>query len=456
MKTRQIITLIMACVALLAQSQVRFTGNSKPIYEETPPKSTGLNKIYVLYNTDGVSMHYDAMTDQKVVWYEYSEGGGGYAIELTNIKTNGRETTLNDISTSKGYIIEEGTDRTYVWVVNYKEYYLRLHSIEPEDASDCGTATLHVNGTGKDIGYYTITGAYQVLDRQMKLSYNTLTWSDDETSWVQIDTLEMQSGLKSTIVVPAPLCNTTFRLWGDRFLDFWDEAVEIETNSTYMTSAVDVHTTAVQQERDNDNEKKDEGGTLGGSAPVIITFTSYCTDAVEHKEWQMSYDSEFNDLVLRLNQDEVEQTFEEAGTYYWRFVGSNADGSCEAYGETYTVNIGESELYCPNVFTPDTPDGNNDVWKVSYKSIVEFHCWIFNMWGNKIIEFTDPSQGWDGTYGGKLVKPGVYYYVIQAKGSDGKKYKLSGDINIIRYKENPYGGGYTDGGTVPDGGGVVE
>ena len=448
--------MIVACVALLAQSQVRFTGNSKAIYEETPAKSTGLNKIYVLYNTDGVSMHYDAMTDQKVVWYEYGEGGGGYATELSGIITNGRETTLKDISPNKGYIIEEGTDRTYVWVVNYKEYYLRLHSIEPEAASDCGTATLHVNGTGKDIGYYTITGAYQVLDRQMKLSYNTLTWSDDETSWVQIDTLEMQSGLKSTIVVPAPLCNTTFRLWGDRFLEFWDEAVEIETNSTYMTSAVDVHTTAVQEERDNDNEKKDEGGTLGGSAPVIITFTSYCTDAVEHKEWQMSYDSEFNDLVLRLNQDEVEQTFEEAGTYYWRFVGSNADGSCEAYSETYTVNIGESELYCPNVFTPHTKDGNNDVWKVSYKSIVEFHCWIFNTWGNLIIELTDPSQGWDGTYRGKLVKPGVYYYVIQAKGSDGQKYKLSGDINIIRYKENPYGDGGYDDGTVPDGGGVTE
>lgn len=175
---------------------------------------------------------------------------------------------------------------------------------------------------------------------------------------------------------------------------------------------------------------------MGGSAPVKITFSSFCTDAVVHKEWQMSTDADFTNLQLRLNQDEVEQTFEEAGTYYWRFIASNADGSCSAVGETYTVSIGTSELVCPNVFSPGTSEGVNDVWKVSYKSIIDFHCWIFNRWGVKITEFTDPSQGWDGRYRGKLADTGVYYYVIQATGADGKKYKLKGDINIIRYKEN--------------------
>ncbi|MBQ1722594.1 MAG: gliding motility-associated C-terminal domain-containing protein [Muribaculaceae bacterium] len=453
MKTRLIITAILACAAQLGLAQISFSGNSKPVFEDTPSKSTGLQKIYVLYDTNGVSMHYEASTDNKVTWYTYDEGGAAYANEIPGIERNGRETTLRDMTNyaNKGIVIEEGIENTYVWVVNYKDYYLRLHSLVIEDATDCGTATLNVNGTGKDIGYYTITGAHQVLDRQMKLSCQTLVWSDAKDMWAQVDTVEIENTLKSTIVVPAPLCNTTFTLWGDRFLQLWDEDVEI-TSDTYMTSAVDVHTTAVQEERDNDNEMKNEGGQFGGSAPVTIIFSSDCTDAVIHKEWQMSYDSEFSNLVLRLNQDEVEQTFEEAGTFYWRFVGSNEDGTCEAIGETYTVNIGESELKCPNVFTPGTSEGANDIWKVSYKSIVEFHCWIFNTWGNQIIEFTDPSQGWDGTYRGKLVKPGVYYYVIKAKGSDGKEYKLGGDINIIRYKENPYSSGDSDGGTVPDGG----
>lgn len=90
----------------------------------------------------------------------------------------------------------------------------------------------------------------------------------------------------------------------------------------------------------------------------------------------------------------------------------------------------------PNFFSPGSTEGVNDVWKVSYKSIVKFHCWIFNSWGTQVCELKDPGQGWDGKYKGKLVDPGVYYYVIQAEGSDGHKYKKSGDINILRYKKN--------------------
>ncbi len=91
-------------------------------------------------------------------------------------------------------------------------------------------------------------------------------------------------------------------------------------------------------------------------------------------------------------------------------------------------------LKCPNAFTPFNQDGVNDIWKVSYSSIIEFECHIFNRSGRKIISFTDPSQGWDGRFGGKFVPAGAYYYVIKARGADGKDYKLSGDINLIDYK----------------------
>jgi gliding motility-associated-like protein len=139
----------------------------------------------------------------------------------------------------------------------------------------------------------------------------------------------------------------------------------------------------------------------------------------------------------------VEQTFEDAGTFYWRFIGTNAAGTCTANSDVYTVTIGTSSLVCPNVFSPGSSEGVNDVWKVSYSSIISFKCWIFNRWGVQICELNDPSQGWDGKYKGKLVDSGVYYYVIEAKGSDGKKYKLNGDINIIKYKK---GTGTTTGG----------
>ncbi len=47
---------------------------------------------------------------------------------------------------------------------------------------------------------------------------------------------------------------------------------------------------------------------------------------------------------------------------------------------------------------------------------------------------TDPSQGWDGKHGGKYVPAGAYFYTIRALGADGKRYELSGDINIVEYR----------------------
>ncbi len=155
-----------------------------------------------------------------------------------------------------------------------------------------------------------------------------------------------------------------------------------------------------------------------------------------YKEWQFARDQQFDVIDLRIQELEVTHTFRDYGTNYVRFVAGNDSGSCDYISETYEVYIGESRLECPNAFSPGATEGTNDEWKVSYKSIIEFDCHIFNRWGLEMAHLTDPSQGWDGRYKGKLVPSGVYYYVIKAKGSDGQDYKLSGDINILKYSND--------------------
>lgn len=427
---------ITVTTAALASAQVTFVNNDREIYEETPEITTGLNRIYVLYDTQGVSMVYTATTDpDDVTWLQFGEAGGAYATPVEGVVQTGNITTLPQVGADCGYIIEEGTNRTYIWVVDYSKYKLYINSAFVDPESDCGTATIHVDGSGNDIVYYTINGGRRVLNREIKIFYHTLEWNSDNKSWDEKDVVENEASFKNAMAVPAPLCSTTFTVSGDKLLEFWHEG-QSKTTDTYQPVAIDVVTEAVQEERDNDNEQKTDGSYLGGSAPATITFTAYCTDAVTYKEWQVSDSPEFTNILMNFSQDEVEYTFEDAGTTYWRFYGANSDGSCEYFGDPYTVSIGESVLVCPNFFSPGTTEDVNDVWKVSYKSIVDFHCWIYNRWGNKIIEFTDPSQGWDGTYRGKQVPAGVYFYVIRATGSDGKKYKLSGDINILRYKKH--------------------
>jgi gliding motility-associated-like protein len=191
-------------------------------------------------------------------------------------------------------------------------------------------------------------------------------------------------------------------------------------------------TYAVQTEHTADNEKKQDSSTLGGSAPCEITFTAIPTDAAIYHEWEFSSTSDFEDILDRYSDNVFTYTFNNQGTTYVRYIAGDNAGACFYEGDVYSISIGVSSLECPNAFSPYNQDGVNDEWKVSYQSLISFECHIFNRWGTEICSFTDPSQGWDGRYKGKFVPSGTYFYVIKAEGSDGVKYKKSGDINILK------------------------
>ena len=102
-----------------------------------------------------------------------------------------------------------------------------------------------------------------------------------------------------------------------------------------------------------------------------------------------------------------------------------------------------SVLLMPNAFSPNG-DGINDIYKpkYGYKNISEFHAYIYNRWGQKLYDWTDPSTGWDGTFHGNPVKDGVYFCLVKAKGADGKTYNIKRDVNLLRgYIENQMNSG---------------
>ncbi|MFM1875796.1 MAG: hypothetical protein RL266_1533 [Bacteroidota bacterium] len=84
-----------------------------------------------------------------------------------------------------------------------------------------------------------------------------------------------------------------------------------------------------------------------------------------------------------------------------------------------TVSIeAETTVYIPNTFTPHEmgeADGINDVFLpiigggTPYRYTLE----IFDRWGEKLFESSDPYQGWNGTYKGKLVEQAVYAYRLR-------------------------------------------
>ena len=111
---------------------------------------------------------------------------------------------------------------------------------------------------------------------------------------------------------------------------------------------------------------------------------------------------------------------------------SDRSGRCTNKDNSYKISITETVLEVPNVFSPESSPGVNDVFKVAHKSVVRFSAWIFNRQGSQLYHWTDPNGGWDGKYRGRYVPAGAYYYVIEYTGTDGRTHRKSGDINVVR------------------------
>ena len=209
-----------------------------------------------------------------------------------------------------GYIVEDGTQRSYYWIVDYSNCILSLDAVTFSSDAECDMMMLDLTGTGADLAYYTINGQRKVLDRELTVSYSSLQWNEEGRVYESVQVDKSFESFKSSISVQVPLCNTTFYVSGDKYLRYWDEEVSAESD-LYVTQAVEVKGYATQQ-----NVTDDSQGTLGGSAPAVIDFEAYVTDAVVFKEWQIASDSEFENILYRYSEESIQYTFNEAGTFH--------------------------------------------------------------------------------------------------------------------------------------------
>ena len=316
-----------------------FTGvEPYPVIEVKPDKSTGLDKIFVVYNTDGVKMNYTATTDKGVTWERFDFSSGQLVIEeITDTTHAGNVITLNHVIPNTGYRIMDGPYAYYYWVVNYADYQLELNDLLYHNENPCDLLRINIDGHADTIYYYTVAGHRQVLDRDIKLTYSTLVWDDTYHCWQEQEIVENFAALDQSVEIVPPLCNTSFEMRGDRFLELWGEEWIVE-GSYFHTQAVDCRTTAAQEDNWDGTD-----GELGGTAPVHIVFTGYPTDGVVNRVWEMAIDPEFQHVIQLFHRDEVDYTFNYKGTYYMRYRVSNRSGTCAAVGDTYIITISKGE-----------------------------------------------------------------------------------------------------------------
>ncbi|MCX7696422.1 MAG: gliding motility-associated C-terminal domain-containing protein, partial [Bacteroidales bacterium] len=95
------------------------------------------------------------------------------------------------------------------------------------------------------------------------------------------------------------------------------------------------------------------------------------------------------------------------------------------------VELNCGDVFVPQAFSPNG-DGNNDVFKVHGNCIETIQVKIFDRWGNKIFETTDPNQSWNGEFNGKEVNGGTYTYVVTGTLVTGESFVKKGVVVLIK------------------------
>jgi len=386
---------------------------------------SGIDYVFMFNGLDNASITYSG--DWKnVKWYKSTDPSTPII----------GQPSIDVLQDATSYVFEDGNgNKKTFWVIDYKKYLPGLSEINP--AGDCNNMTLTIN-----------SNKLHYIPRVFNIKYNTLTWGGASWTTHNIDTTMTvtTATTQNVLTLPAPYCNTTYTVSGDQFASQFGITPASTTSSLYTAVAVICHETAVISTRDakNENERPENQVYVSNSAelsaPLEMQFLSNPNDPVQYYKWEIFKDNK--SIVTRGDKD-IRYTFTEYGTYKVAVTVSNAN-AC-SYTDSIIVTVSESQIQAPNVFTPNG-DGHNDEFRVAYKSITSFHCWIYNRWGRLVYEWSDPTKGWDGNIGGKKASPGAYFYVIKALGADYNpsskpnpktkrrvgEYYLKGDINLLR------------------------
>jgi len=194
-----------------------------------------------------------------------------------------------------------------------------------------------------------------------------------------------------------------------------------------------------------------------GEAPLEVSFSNQSQNADEY-EWfffrdiaeiraEAAAEGVVSDSIMDVALDQSPiYTFENSGDYMVKMVATknSADLVCrDTVYLDYYIEVDTSYIDAPNFFTPNG-DSTNDKFVVYFTSMKSIDIKIFNRWGKKVysvsrsnlgnFESDGEDLGWDGRIGGRMASPGVYYYAIEGKGRDDRKWHKAGFFHLFRPK----------------------
>lgn len=127
----------------------------------------------------------------------------------------------------------------------------------------------------------------------------------------------------------------------------------------------------------------------------------------------------------------VWHSYVESGYHYPYQVVLNQYGCPDtSWQQIYIIPF--TSIFVPNAFSPNG-DGRNDIWQPVVHDTEAYEIWVFDRWGQLILNSTSETANWDGIMQGKPALPGVYtYYIKYTDQLDGLPYELRGHFTLVK------------------------
>lgn len=433
------VNLLFFCLSLALSAFSQFYINNAVSLDD----QVGIDYVFIVNGIDAsTELQYTEPYNNTVSWYEYSMTGDKFISNQGYISP--------DNNTGYKLVVDgDEANAIYVWVFDYQRYLPAFTELEQDVDNDspCELTVFKSNpGAVPSMDYLSKTYEKKTVKREFTLTYNTKVYPEGGKDWNVEERMKTvvfnNDRIKLEEEEDLPLDPATgFTLSGDQFaIALGLKPVEFEASTDGFVFPVKSHLTSIMTVRDAENEisrpsEAEPTPPVKCSAPIEILFESRPSDPDNSLfDWKVYKGSE---LLLTRTDKDLRYTFEAFGTYkvklsvYKEYDYPNGSVVC-SMSDSVEVNVAESFLGVPNVFTPNG-DGKNDEFRVAFRSLASFHCWVYNSWGKLVYEWTDPAKGWDGRVNGRKNAPsGTYFYIIKASGTDGVVHNKKGDISIIR------------------------
>lgn len=356
-------------------------------------------------------------------WEKYNSGSASFSFFSNETGVTSSLTGL-DNGCYRVSFKENGVDYLYrAWIMNGW-----LEPTSAISASNCQSFTLLGSVKGSDYLYYDLSSNQAVA---LNAGFKYIWYNGN----IPVGSVQ------NPVIFYPPTKNTAYRL------EVTDRAGCMQSSEVTYQSIVTKAQFSWKANQPSDPQYSTP------EAPLEVKFTNESENGDTDKyEWFLFKDrsqidkegaagGKVDSIMEQIYLENPLYTYQNSGRYKVKLVSAkqSAEYICRDtfYMKDYIV-VDTSLVKVSPVFTPNG-DGVNDVVIIKTRSLESLDFQIFNRWGRIVHHFNKSGYipedselaAWDGKVNGKLATPGVYFYVVDAKGRDGERRRKKGFIQMI-------------------------